>query len=399
MSNPIAAGCSEMVSDDIAMDGASITIDSDIHHRDWGPVLRNPALTPPPESLVETSKKAARSESARLVADSNRNPVTRDLIIEEQQAEIEKLRSALEAMTMKQAEQAETMTMEQAETERLRAALEGMTAVANDASKIPIEELMQMSASELGCFIFSNCELSVLDKVFKKADKYGDLDPPTVYRETGKTMRTWQRLGTRQQRQMIDAYKTKSPCETKTPSVGPENNHSSHSSARATRRTLTRKVTPTPNHEPVNHKRTRATASTTPLESMAAFTPSSDSAFRKRRKHEEIATTTAMPFENGLPQQQLLPSFDARPPAGAQVPTPVKAPRLPDCQGLVLDGLIKRARTDHDLLEQGYRLLIAEAIHNFATVVSRDLPWHLNVERYFGVLDNKKDENKSEIVL
>jgi hypothetical protein len=105
-----------------------------------------------------------------------------------------------------------------------------------------------------------------------------------------------------------------------------------------------------------------------------------------------------MAFENQrpLPQQQLLPSFDAIPQAGALVPTPVKAQRLRDCQGLVLDGLIKRARSDDDLLKQGYRLLIAEAIHNFATVVSRGLPWYLSTERFCGVLDKKVDENESE---
>jgi hypothetical protein len=79
------------------------------------------------------------------------------------------------------------------------------------------------------------------------------------------------------------------------------------------------------------------------------------SAFLKRGKHEETATTTT-PFEKQFPptldekhelpqpSQQLLTSFDKSPPAGAQVPTRVKAQRLLDCQGLVLDGLTKRAR-------------------------------------------------------
>jgi hypothetical protein len=46
MSNPIAAECSEMVSDDIAMDGESSTIDSDIHHREWDPSLRILPISP-----------------------------------------------------------------------------------------------------------------------------------------------------------------------------------------------------------------------------------------------------------------------------------------------------------------------------------------------------------------
>jgi hypothetical protein len=150
------------------------------------------------------------------------------------------------------------------------------------------------------------------------------------YRETGKTMKAWRRLSKAQQQVKIDA------CKTKTPSVASQNNDSSYSSALAARHASSLKVTPTPDHEePVNRKRTRVTASTTPLESTATFTPSVGSAFRKRSKHEEMATTTAMAFENQrpLPQQQLLPSFDAIPQAGALVPTPVKAQRLRDCQG------------------------------------------------------------------
>jgi hypothetical protein len=62
----------------------------------------------------ETSHQAARSESACLVAVHKHSPPASELLIEEQQVEIEKLRSALEAMPM---EQAETMTMGQAENE------------------------------------------------------------------------------------------------------------------------------------------------------------------------------------------------------------------------------------------------------------------------------------------
>jgi hypothetical protein len=63
MSDSIAAGCGEMVSNDSTMDGELISIDPDIRNREWGPILRNPAITPPPllslppsESLVETSQ-------------------------------------------------------------------------------------------------------------------------------------------------------------------------------------------------------------------------------------------------------------------------------------------------------------------------------------------------------
>jgi hypothetical protein len=38
-------------------------------------------------------------------------------------------------------------------------------------------------------------------------------------------------------------------------------------------------------------------------------------------------------------------------------------------------------------------------MHNHGTTVSRDQPWYLNIDRFSGVLDNKKDEKKSEIVL
>jgi hypothetical protein len=138
--NSIAAECSEMVSNDVAVDGDWVSIDPDIRHRDWSPVLRNPALTPPPESLVE-------SESARLVP--KQSPLAGELLTEEQQADIEKLRSNLQVMTI---EQAEKMTRGQAEIVQLRAELEAMTAVANDASKLPIERLEEMSVSELIVF-------------------------------------------------------------------------------------------------------------------------------------------------------------------------------------------------------------------------------------------------------
>jgi hypothetical protein len=129
-----------MVSNDVAVDGDWVSIDPDIRHRDWSPVLRNPALTPPPESLVE-------SESARLVP--KQSPLAGELLTEEQQADIEKLRSNLQVMTI---EQAEKMTRGQAEIVQLRAELEAMTAVANDASKLPIERLEEMSVSELIVF-------------------------------------------------------------------------------------------------------------------------------------------------------------------------------------------------------------------------------------------------------
>jgi hypothetical protein len=51
----------------------------------------------------------------------------------------------------------------------LRAALEAMT-VTNDASKLSIEELENMSIVNLNCLQFSKCELSVLDEVFKIAN-------------------------------------------------------------------------------------------------------------------------------------------------------------------------------------------------------------------------------------
>jgi HAMP domain-containing protein len=201
MSNPIDAGCSEMVSNDVVVDGESVSIDPDIPRRDWNPVLRNPSLTPPPESLVE-------SESARLVAVPNRSPLASELLIEEQQAEIVKLRSAMQAMKIQQNETMETVAVGQAEIEELRTALGAMTtAVTNDASKLTIEQLEKMNALEFNRLHFSNCELSVLDEVFKKRGKYGDLDPPAEYRETAKTMRAWRQLGMRQQRSKIDACK------------------------------------------------------------------------------------------------------------------------------------------------------------------------------------------------
>jgi hypothetical protein len=58
----MAAECSEMVSNDVAVDGESVWIDPDLRDRDWGPILRNSAFTtppPPPGSLVETSQLAA----------------------------------------------------------------------------------------------------------------------------------------------------------------------------------------------------------------------------------------------------------------------------------------------------------------------------------------------------
>jgi hypothetical protein len=72
-----------------------------------------------------------------------------------------------------------------------------------------------------------------------------------------------------------------------------------------------------------------------------------------------------------LPPQQLLPSCAKSPSAGARGPTPVKAQRLLDCQGLVLDGFTKRTRTVNtpDLLQEGCRLDIAEAMHNRTTPV------------------------------
>jgi hypothetical protein len=46
MSNPIAAECSEMVSDDIAMDEELMTIDCYIRHREWDTSLRILPISP-----------------------------------------------------------------------------------------------------------------------------------------------------------------------------------------------------------------------------------------------------------------------------------------------------------------------------------------------------------------
>jgi hypothetical protein len=48
-----------MVPNDCTVDGELISIDPDVRNREeWGPISRNPAITPPPppESLVETSQ-------------------------------------------------------------------------------------------------------------------------------------------------------------------------------------------------------------------------------------------------------------------------------------------------------------------------------------------------------
>jgi hypothetical protein len=60
MSNPIDAGCSEMVSDDIAMDGESSTIDSDIHHREWDPSLRILPISPTDHRSVRPRRAVLR---------------------------------------------------------------------------------------------------------------------------------------------------------------------------------------------------------------------------------------------------------------------------------------------------------------------------------------------------
>jgi hypothetical protein len=46
MSDPTAAGCSEMVSDDTAMDRESMMIDSVIRNREWDPSLRILPISP-----------------------------------------------------------------------------------------------------------------------------------------------------------------------------------------------------------------------------------------------------------------------------------------------------------------------------------------------------------------
>ena len=270
----MAAGGGKMVSNDCTMDGELISIDPDIRHREWEPILRNPAITPPPllplppsESLVETSQLAALDQDSKQAA-------------------------------------------------RL-----------SDASKLSIEELTQMLPVDLNLLSFLHCEPSVLDKVFPKRGFGGSLDPPTEYRESAKKMRAWRRLGMAQQRGQI------SDCQLETP----QNDRSSYPSTGATQRVTTRKVTPTPEHATnatVSRKRTRATANTTQL-ATSTSAPSRGSAFQKRGNHEETATTTT----HELPPQprELLPSFEKSPPAGAKVPTPVKARRLLDCEGLVLD--------------------------------------------------------------
>jgi hypothetical protein len=72
--------------------------------------------------------------------------------------------------------------------------------------------------------------------------------------------------------------------------------------------------------------------------------------------------------------------------------------RLLDCQGLILHGLTKRVRTDNiDQLKEGYRLVIAEAMHNRATAISRDLTWPLDPRLYDGVLDSSADKRKIDL--
>jgi hypothetical protein len=46
MNKSIDAGCSEMVSNDVAVDGESVSIDPDIRRREWDPSLRILPISP-----------------------------------------------------------------------------------------------------------------------------------------------------------------------------------------------------------------------------------------------------------------------------------------------------------------------------------------------------------------
>jgi hypothetical protein len=95
--------------------------DPDIRNREWSPILRNPAVNPPPppESLVETSQVLAGGP----------RPFS--------------------------------------------------TNFSSDASKLPSKKLTQLSPVDLNLLLFLNCELPIVDQVFPKQTFGGDYDRPT----------------------------------------------------------------------------------------------------------------------------------------------------------------------------------------------------------------------------
>jgi hypothetical protein len=57
MSNPSAAGCSEIVSNDVAMVRDSISIDADIRHQEWSPLLRILPISPTDRSCQHGARR------------------------------------------------------------------------------------------------------------------------------------------------------------------------------------------------------------------------------------------------------------------------------------------------------------------------------------------------------
>jgi hypothetical protein len=67
-----------------------------------------------------------------------------------------------------------------------------------------LQELQETSTTDFNTLDFSDYTMDVIDALFPKKPKWGDLDPPASYRTSPKRLREWRRLTAKAQRYLVE---------------------------------------------------------------------------------------------------------------------------------------------------------------------------------------------------
>ena len=74
-----------------------------------------------------------------------------------------------------------------------------LSLTSTSANDYPEEQLKAMSKPELNRLSFADCPINIIDKIFKKQEHHGQIDPPEKYRKSAAMLRAWRRMGRKDQ--------------------------------------------------------------------------------------------------------------------------------------------------------------------------------------------------------
>jgi hypothetical protein len=248
---------------------------------------------------------------------------------------------------------------------------------------------------------FTKCPIASIDILFPKrtnTSSFGLLDPPLSSRVNARALREWRRLGSKQQKSIIDSEVQAKGAAQKRSMSGRE-----RIQRQTSRRKVDESVTPTPNdtgRANVTPTPTHESDDTPMHEYDDTPMPESDDTpmpeLDDTPMPESDDTKEVSPRSPSLQPKTLLPKFGEKPPtSGVQVPTPVKAVEK-KCQGIHIEHIQKSDKRKMDIdFSHGFAYLVGEAMHNKGTIVSQRQEWGTELDSAViqGVLFHNTDDS------